>query len=220
MCVRILISDLLNPLLSRNHSPFTLAGQLLQLRNDFIVRNSIAASLVNPGISGFHAFVFSDWTGIALAHFNQRHFARWLRIANSTVDFSDYWRRRGRQVGTMTEERHPLWLGDRVSRNAARKRTRRMYPLGDCERCGKSATDRHHKDDNTANNHPSNVSILCRRCHMEVDGRLAALIAMAKAPRVIKPPRPCGKCDRPFKPLRRGLCNSCYERERRDAMSI
>ena len=30
----------------------------------------------------------------------------------------------------------------------------------------------HHKDGNTLNNNGDNVTILCRRCHMRIDGRL------------------------------------------------
>lgn len=56
-----------------------------------------------------------------------------------------------------------------------------MYQLGLCERCGKAATDRHHKDANTGNNEASNIEMLCRRCHMEIDGRLAANSARLKA---------------------------------------
>jgi len=32
--------------------------------------------------------------------------------------------------------------------------------------------DRHHVDGNPNNNHRSNVRFLCRRCHMDDDGRL------------------------------------------------
>lgn len=51
---------------------------------------------------------------------------------------------------------------------------------------------------------------LCRRCHMEADGRLAALIASRprKAGTVL-PPKPCTACGRDAKPLRKGLCNRC-----------
>lgn len=55
---------------------------------------------------------------------------------------------------------------------------------------------------------------LCRSCHMKEDGRLAAL--HRNKPRqkgvVLVGPRPCSECGRPFKPLRRGKCWTCYER--------
>jgi hypothetical protein len=69
-------------------------------------------------------------------------------------------------------ERHPAWKGDAAPANTKRERAQRRFPLGPCERCGKPATDRHHKDADTGNNSPENVQILCRTCHMELDGRL------------------------------------------------
>lgn len=50
---------------------------------------------------------------------------------------------------------------------------RYWFPLADtCERCDTSpAVDRHHIDGDPLNNVPSNIQSLCRRCHMEVDGR-------------------------------------------------
>lgn len=80
-------------------------------------------------------------------------------------------------------EQHHHWGGDAVPPEAGRQRARRRYALGPCERCGKPATDRHHKDGVTTHNEPENIAILCRRCHMEVDGRLAAFVAMAKRPK-------------------------------------
>lgn len=106
-------------------------------------------------------------------------------------------------------EDHYRWQGDQVSPDGGRIRARKMYDLGPCERCGKPATDRHHKNGNTANNHRANIEILCRRCHMVVDGRLEALVAMARQPRPIQPPKPCAICGRPYKPLRKGRCAAC-----------
>lgn len=61
-----------------------------------------------------------------------------------------------------------------TNRKAGRMRAKRAYPeIADCERCGgRPATDRHHVDGNTFNNLRSNVLFVCRRCHMELDGRL------------------------------------------------
>jgi hypothetical protein len=56
-----------------------------------------------------------------------------------------------------------------------RDRARRRYPLGPCQRCGRPAIDRHHRDGNTHNIEPGNVEALCRRCHMIADGRMSAL---------------------------------------------
>ena len=54
-------------------------------------------------------------------------------------------------------------------------RAKRRFQLGACEVCGKPARDRHHRDDNPLNNGKANVMILCRRCHMQIDGRLAEI---------------------------------------------
>ena len=82
-------------------------------------------------------------------------------------------------------DQHPQWRGDVASASSKRGRARRLYKLGNCERCGKKATDRHHIDGNAGNNLSSNIAILCRRCHMEIDGRLVQLPIIAKN----RPPR-------------------------------
>ena len=70
-------------------------------------------------------------------------------------------------------EAHYAWQGDAVSEKGGRKRALRLYPqIGPCAGCGNERADRHHKDGNTANNAPSNIEALCRRCHMEGDGRM------------------------------------------------
>ena len=65
-----------------------------------------------------------------------------------------------------------MWKGDDIAEETGRQRARFRYELRECVLCGKPATDRHHRDGNTANNDPPNVQILCRRCHMIVDGRM------------------------------------------------
>lgn len=75
-------------------------------------------------------------------------------------------------------DKHHRWAGDLISEKGGRKRALRMYPdLGPCSLCGAPKAERHHIDANTANNDPSNIAVLCRRCHMETDGRLDAVIA-------------------------------------------
>ena len=70
-----------------------------------------------------------------------------------------------RLKGLSPEER-PAFKGDRGAVETGRSRARRMMPvLGDCERCGAPAVDRHHKDENTLNNSLDNLEQLCRRCH-------------------------------------------------------
>lgn len=109
------------------------------------------------------------------------------------------------------------WSTAEITPNSQRRRARKLYQgLGDCELCGKPAVDRHHKDGNTGHNAFDNIQNLCRRCHMEVDGRLAKLIEAGKITRVISLPRPCAVCSRLYKPLRRGRCHSCNEYLRRN----
>lgn len=73
-------------------------------------------------------------------------------------------------------EKNGNWKGDAASRSAARDRLKRRVPVsGPCETCGEPAMDRHHKDGSTHNNDPSNIAMLCRRCHMEADGRLGVV---------------------------------------------
>lgn len=50
---------------------------------------------------------------------------------------------------------------------------------------------------------------LCRRCHMQADGRLQKFVA--NTPHHILPPQYCTNCQREYKPLRRGYCSRCYE---------
>ena len=64
-----------------------------------------------------------------------------------------------------------------------------------------------------------NASIpLCRRCHMIEDGRAVLLdgrvVLLASRKRYVVPAKPCSQCRVLAKPTRRGLCSSCYERER------
>lgn len=55
-----------------------------------------------------------------------------------------------------------------------------MFPLQPCEVCGSEKSERHHRDDNTLNNNPANIQFLCRKHHMETDGRLAVLTTKYK----------------------------------------
>lgn len=111
-------------------------------------------------------------------------------------------------------ENHYAWKGDGALETTKRERAQAMYGLGACVRCGKKATDRHHIDGDTGNNAPENIEILCRRCHMEIDGRLARLVEVGTS-REPAPPKPCSNCARLYKPLRRGRCHACNEYLRR-----
>lgn len=73
------------------------------------------------------------------------------------------------------------WLGDAVSVKGGRTRALRAYKnIGPCVRCGSGKSERHHKDGNTANNASSNIEALCRRCHMEADGRMEKALRWRK----------------------------------------
>lgn len=61
---------------------------------------------------------------------------------------------------------HYAWAGDAVPAKLGRKRALRLYPqIGPCG-CGNPKAERHHKDENPANNAPDNIAFLCRKCHM------------------------------------------------------
>ncbi|SRR5258706_4577355 len=88
---------------------------------------------------------------------------------------------------------------------------RELFPvLEKCENagCNADAVDRHHIDGNTYHNERENLMFLCRKCHMEIDGRLAVL-ASYSTNRKPKPSKPCSICGRLFKPLRKGRCQTC-----------
>lgn len=104
--------------------------------------------------------------------------------------------------------------------NRGRQRAQRLYHAAACSACGAAGKklERHHADGNPLNNSPENVQILCVRCHMVADGRLAACSARLsaigrRAPRIHKGNK-CSVevCDRPAK--YKGLCNSHYYRAR------
>lgn len=73
-----------------------------------------------------------------------------------------------------------------------------------CERCGKTCKpDAHHDDHRNA----LNVKWLCRKCHIAISPQIIA--AVIARHRKWFSPCPCGK-----KATTRGLCPSCYARER------
>lgn len=83
------------------------------------------------------------------------------------------------KIGRFGTEHH-AWKGDAVSVRAGRSRALRRYPVTPpCQVCQSPKSERHHIDENTANNEPENIAFLCRRCHMAQDGRLQAFAANA-----------------------------------------
>ena len=95
------------------------------------------------------------------------HYKRWQKWGDTSA------------VHTNRAERNGRWEGDRATDNSARERCQRRFPLTLCEHegCTAPATDRHHVDGKPHNNAAVNVRLLCRRHHMEEDGRLASLVA-------------------------------------------
>jgi 5-methylcytosine-specific restriction endonuclease McrA len=68
---------------------------------------------------------------------------------------------------------NPQWQGDDVTPKVGRKRALRMFPsIGPCVSCGNPKSERHHKDENPANNAPDNIEVLCRKCHMRAHKEL------------------------------------------------
>lgn len=78
------------------------------------------------------------------------------------------------------QEANPNWKGGEITRSTGNDRARRWFPETlPCEVCGKRG-ERHHKDSNPINNDPSNIVFLCRKHHMEADGRLEKVREMMK----------------------------------------
>jgi len=126
----------------------------------------------------------------------------------TTIDFQ--------KIGPAHSDHHN-WKGKDSCNESKRARTARRFKIygQKCERCMKNnAYDRFHKDRNLDNIDPDNILLLCRRCCMELDGRLDNLKLLDRASQ-IKPPMPCIICRKLSKPLRKGRCHSCNEYYRR-----
>lgn len=89
-------------------------------------------------------------------------------------------RERGHTKGRTGAANHQ-WKGDAISVRGGRGRALHLFPPGPCEVCGAPNGERHHRDGNTANNAPENIARLCRRHHMEADGRMAKVADMMRA---------------------------------------
>lgn len=77
------------------------------------------------------------------------------------------------KVGHRRETDNPVFKGaDITDFGTARMRARKAFPLEPCEVCSSERADRHHIDGNVNNNERSNIAFLCRRHHMERDGRI------------------------------------------------
>jgi len=95
---------------------------------------------------------------------------------------------------------HPSWKGDNITDSAGNRRAQRLFTdIGPCSKCGKEPAERHHKDKDPTNNDPSNVEILCRKCHIAADGTLVKCKPGCQCYRHISRPCPpdciCGRHD-------------------------
>ena len=109
------------------------------------------------------------------------------------------------------------YKGNEAGQEAGRLRARKLYPiLGKCELCENKAVERHHNDGNTLKNERLNLRFLCRHDHMKVDGRLNKLIERNRQIPKLQLKKICMNCGALAFPLRKGLCHSCNEYNRRN----
>lgn len=84
-----------------------------------------------------------------------------------------------------------------------------------CQICGKSAYEQKFKDGNHKNFNPDNLVIVCRRCSMQIDGRLDKLVEAGKNQKnkIRFMAHECIICKKMIdKPggSRKGRCRNCY----------
>jgi 5-methylcytosine-specific restriction endonuclease McrA len=111
---------------------------------------------------------------------------------------------------------NPGWKGINSNNASKRRRAVRRIPLGPCSKCGAPGTDRHHADRDLDNINFDNIEILCRSCHMAVDGRAQRLAEAGRKKIGTKTLKQCVNCGELKNPLRKGLCHRCNEYQRRN----
>lgn len=79
---------------------------------------------------------------------------------------------------------------------------RRKFRIGDMAGRGKSIE--------AIQQEMADCTPLCRRCHMAEDGRMTAFMVQARRSKT-QPAKPCIRCQREYKPLRKGHCARCYD---------
>ena len=113
------------------------------------------------------------------------------------------------------KENNGMWKGNDVGIRNARNRPRRWYKKMPCEVCGNERSEIHHKDENVYNNEKENIQFLCRKHHMEIDGRMKILTTKHKGNKdggwIY-----CGTCHKPHRNkvikkhiLETGKCFAC-----------
>lgn len=130
-------------------------------------------------------------------------------------------------------EQHARAVAKRKARNYAFVAEVNAHTV--CAHCGGQPVEWHNPDHVSLNRQNFRISILvthvgieairaemarctplCRRCHMQEDGRMQRFLVIGESVRLPKgtvlPPKPCSECGRPYKPMRRGLCSSCANR--------
>lgn len=82
-------------------------------------------------------------------------------------------------------------------RNTGHREAQRKYAAEECPLCGgKRNLQRHHRDMNSMNNEPENISILCQTCHKNAHMKSGT---WGRGP--VKP-RNCVICEKEFQPKR------------------
>lgn len=117
-------------------------------------------------------------------------------------------------------EKNPMWGGNNVKKQAGNDRARRLFKNNKCpcEVCNTNKVEIHHKDSNPLNNDVSNISWLCRKHHMEIDGRMEKLHIASRKSHLLNGRwsinfNECRNCGTSNKNHRaRGLCESCYKK--------
>lgn len=112
--------------------------------------------------------------------------------------------------------KHHFWKGNKAGPEAKRQRAVRRIKMDLCELCGKPGMDRHHFDSDLDNLKFNNIHILCRKCHMKVDGRQQKLRERIKIYQKKTPRSPCLICGKIKGYLRKGRCHRCNEYFRRN----
>jgi ribosomal protein S27E len=96
---------------------------------------------------------------------------------------------------------HPNWKGDAAPLDTKRRRAQNRYPeIGLCRRCGRPATERHHRDRDLNNAEPDNIEPLCVQCHKQ-----------EHRPDPARPAAVCKVCGRSVKEPWGGRCSACAE---------
>src|SRR3990172_3190449 len=95
---------------------------------------------------------------------------------------------------------HHHWGGDKIKSVSGNARARRWYKMSACKICSSPGRDRHHADQNTLNNNPDNIIILCRSCHKKIH------LAPKKTLNCVI----CGNQQGPFRKKRCEKCDSYF----------